>query len=191
MGRKNKRSALGDPDGEEVTYEGRGDAVLTALFEGDVDAATKLVEAGDFHVDAIDQLGWQALHRAAFGGFTGLIPKLVERNASIHAADLDGLQPLHIAASRGHVETCKLLLEARAAPDVPDNNGLSAQCYAMICAGEAAEQLKELLGAPELPQEDSDVASMTEADLDAALANCEPSCGMKSRADAYRVHTNG
>mmetsp|Transcript_29197 Transcript_29197/g.67205 ORF Transcript_29197/g.67205 Transcript_29197/m.67205 type:complete len:197 (-) Transcript_29197:13-603(-) len=143
MGRK--RHAVGDPNGE-VTYEGAGDALLTALFEGDLQAADELIEAGNYSVDAADQLGWRALHRAAFGGFTGLISKLIDRKADVHIPDLDGLQPLHVAASCGHVEACKLLLNARAEATAADSNGLTPQCYAMMSAGEAGAQLQEVLG---------------------------------------------
>eukprot|EP00929_Paragymnodinium_shiwhaense_P054917 TRINITY_DN27526_c0_g1_i2.p1 TRINITY_DN27526_c0_g1~~TRINITY_DN27526_c0_g1_i2.p1 ORF type:complete len:216 (+),score=43.32 TRINITY_DN27526_c0_g1_i2:145-792(+) len=117
-----------------------------ALFENDFEAAKKLLEADSCNVEACDQLGWRPLHRAAFAGGADVMRLLLERKPDIAARDLDGLQPLHVAASGGHVECCRLLLHAGARATAPDNNGLTAQMYSLMCNGDCAPKMREVFG---------------------------------------------
>lgn len=149
MGRK--RSAVGHPDAESTVYQSAGDPLLTALFEGDVEGARQLLEAGGCDVEAADQLGWRPLHRAAFGGFDGITAALLERRADPLSTDTDGLQPLHIAAAGGHADCCQLLLNARADPTAPEQySGMSAQMYTLVQEGEQGKRMQEVLGVPDL-----------------------------------------
>lgn len=144
MGRK--RHAVGTAGEEDVEYCAEGNQLLLALFQGDLEAAARLLEAPTCDIEAYDQMGWRPLHRAAFGGHTDILTALLTKRADANVCDLDGLQPLHIAASSCHAEACRLLLDARARPDVPDVNGLRACDYALAHVGDAAAALATLFG---------------------------------------------
>mmetsp|Transcript_87394 Transcript_87394/g.182885 ORF Transcript_87394/g.182885 Transcript_87394/m.182885 type:complete len:237 (+) Transcript_87394:24-734(+) len=148
MGRK--RHALGPPD-SEASYEAVGDPLLMALFEGDDEGARRILEKGESNIEAADQLGWRPLHRASFGGLSGVLASLLERRADASAVDNDGLQPLHVAASAGHEECCRLLIAAGADPTAPDGySGMSAQMYTLVQEPHVAQQLQQVLGSPDL-----------------------------------------
>eukprot|EP00747_Dinoflagellata_sp_TGD_P164858 gnl/TRDRNA2_/TRDRNA2_185383_c0_seq1.p1 gnl/TRDRNA2_/TRDRNA2_185383_c0~~gnl/TRDRNA2_/TRDRNA2_185383_c0_seq1.p1 ORF type:complete len:195 (+),score=45.40 gnl/TRDRNA2_/TRDRNA2_185383_c0_seq1:110-694(+) len=149
MGRK--RHAIGEAGSETTVYQQAGDPLLTALFEGDVEGAVKLIKSNACSIEAADHMGWRPLHRAAFGGFEQVVSLLLERKADARAADHDGLQPLHVAASGAHVECCRMLLDAKADPTAPDGySGMSAQMYALVHDGDVGKRLLEVLGEPDL-----------------------------------------
>mmetsp|Transcript_2990 Transcript_2990/g.8075 ORF Transcript_2990/g.8075 Transcript_2990/m.8075 type:complete len:204 (+) Transcript_2990:3-614(+) len=149
MGRK--RQAHGEAGSDSTVYEGQGDPLLVALFEGDADAAAQLIETNAADVEAADQLGWRPLHRASFAGFDGIVSLLLGRRADPATADADGLRPLHVAASRGHAECCRLLVAARADPAEADRySGMTAQMYALGKDEGTSRELEAVLGAPDL-----------------------------------------
>eukprot|EP00928_Gymnodinium_smaydae_P045449 TRINITY_DN30290_c0_g1_i1.p1 TRINITY_DN30290_c0_g1~~TRINITY_DN30290_c0_g1_i1.p1 ORF type:complete len:260 (-),score=58.34 TRINITY_DN30290_c0_g1_i1:63-842(-) len=145
MGGK-KRQAVGDAGTEGAVFVGEGHPLLTALFQGDAAGALKLLEDADAadaaagarlesSVAAVDQQGWSALHRAAFGGHDAVVRRLLALRAGVAAMDNEGVRPLHVAASSGHAECCRLLLDAGASPAEPDCHGLTVLDYAAISAG--------------------------------------------------------
>lgn len=149
MGRK--RHACGEAGSDTAAFEQAGDPLLCALFEGDVDGARALIEGNNCSIDAADHMGWQPLHRAAFGGFGDILGLLIERRADATAADTDGLQPLHIAAAGGHADCCRRLVAARADPTASESfSGMTPQMYTMTKDGALGTELQEILGAPDL-----------------------------------------
>jgi len=143
MGRKRHAQGVAGSDG--VSYE-EGDPLLVALFQHDSEAAERIVEAGLYTPDAVDQIGWRPLHRAVFGNHARVASMLLDRNEQVGAVDHDGLTPLHVAASGGHLECCRLLLDARADPTAPDVHGISPAAYTMACQSEDGPALRALLG---------------------------------------------
>merc|ERR1719440_2048320 len=82
-------------------------------------------------IEAYDQMGWRAIHRAVWGGHIDLLSKLLAKKADVNVCDMEEVQPLHIAAARGLEDACKLLLDAGANAGVPDVQGLRPCDYAM------------------------------------------------------------
>ncbi|MCG8339694.1 MAG: ankyrin repeat domain-containing protein [Cytophagales bacterium] len=72
-----------------------------------------------------------ALHKAAYAGHTKAVELLVERGATIDAADNRGKTALHDAASEGHLEIVKLLVGKGANIEATDKRGKTALLYAV------------------------------------------------------------
>ncbi|XP_030552469.1 protein VAPYRIN-LIKE-like [Rhodamnia argentea] len=75
-----------------------------------------LAEGAD--VDARDQNGWTALHRAAFKGRVESVKVLLSHGATVNAVDDAGYTPLQCAVEAGHAHLSLLLIAhgARASP---------------------------------------------------------------------------
>jgi ankyrin repeat protein len=83
--------------------------------------------------------------KAAIGGDSGEIARLIEDGADIDARDRYGQTALMLAACRGRGEAVRLLLMRGAAPDVTAKYGLSALMLAAI--GRHAAVARQLLAA--------------------------------------------
>lgn len=85
------------------------------------------------NVDArLSEDGETALHRAASRGHVQAAKLLLDRGATVDAADGEGVTPLVLAAYRGHTDVVKLLLERGAFVNAQEKrNGLSSLSHAV------------------------------------------------------------
>lgn len=81
----------------------------------------RITEAG---VNARDNDGYTALHRAIIGGNVNNVKALIDKGADVDARDRDGDTPLHIAARNGRKEIIALLI-----PKVANVNALGEYGY--------------------------------------------------------------
>lgn len=87
--------------------------LLDAAREGDLQRMLAALEQQCNHPDVVDpQRGCTALHMAADGGHEDCLRALVERGASVEAADTLGLTALHWAAAAGREPCLQALLDA-------------------------------------------------------------------------------
>jgi ankyrin repeat protein len=94
--------------------------------QGDVKMIELLLQAGVPPGAAEPVRQVTALHNAAAGGHKALVTLLVERGASVDAADWYGNTPLIVAAYHGQAESVKLLLRQGAAVDAAGRDGCTA-----------------------------------------------------------------
>ena len=81
-------------------------------------------------VNAVDQYGNTALHRAAEHGSVTRIHQLLNAGANLEARDEYGATPLHLALANDHPEVVERLLESRADHQTRDSNGDTPLHYA-------------------------------------------------------------
>lgn len=82
-----------------------------AANQGDKDAITALLDAGEIDVNAEGAANRTALHRCCGGNHEACAKLLLSRKANINALDKSGRSPLHWACIGGHAACAKLLLE--------------------------------------------------------------------------------
>jgi ankyrin repeat protein len=75
-------------------------------------------------VDAADDQGCTALHRAAKQGHTAVVQLLLAAQAAVDAADSEGETALHKAAQHNQTAVVQLLLDANAAVEPPVHRGV-------------------------------------------------------------------
>ena len=80
-------------------------------------------------IDAVDEFGDTALHRAADNGSVQRIHRLVRQGADLEARSEDGATPLIGAIRNDHPEAVARLLEAGALVDARDNNNNTCLHY--------------------------------------------------------------
>ncbi len=80
-------------------------------------------------IDAVDEFGDTALHRAADNGSVQRIHRLVRQGANLEARSEDGATPLIGAIRNDHPEAVARLLEAGALVDARDNNNNTCLHY--------------------------------------------------------------
>jgi hypothetical protein len=87
---------------------------------------TQLLGCRDLQIDLVDDAGQTAVHKAAAGGRSTHLQKLVECGASLSIKDASGSTPLHLAAAHVLPRACvKILVDAGADRDVVDAGGAS------------------------------------------------------------------
>ena len=106
-----------------IARESRGGP--RAALEGHADTVRSLAVCGS-NVNAADEKGATALHKAAAGGHIETIEQLLSLGADAHAHDATGRTALHYAAQRGHLECARLLVRARADRAKKINQGQTA-----------------------------------------------------------------
>ena len=85
------------------------DLLVQSASTGDVQTVSAILDHG-CPVDAVDRLGYTALHGAVIGGHIEVIRELIARGASVGVQGSDGTTPLHHAANFGKLEVvCELL----------------------------------------------------------------------------------
>ncbi|PZN27512.1 MAG: hypothetical protein DIU71_17300 [Proteobacteria bacterium] len=116
--------------------------LMQAAFQGDVEAARRLIAAGA-DVNAANVYGINAMLLAAEVADPELIKLLLKAGADANAANPEGETALHLVARSGNVEAAKLLLKARAAIDPRENFG--GQTPLMWAAARRHPAMVELL----------------------------------------------
>ena len=84
--------------------------LLTACFNGDVDAA-RLALDGGADVNRANEDGVTPLFIACQQGHVDVARLLLDRGAEVDQATEDGVTPLYHACANGHVDVARLLLE--------------------------------------------------------------------------------
>lgn len=110
--------------------------LLKAAVQGDASAAEQLLLIGA-PVDAADEQGCTASHKAAQKGHIAVVRLLLDAHAAVNAADIYGGTALHEAAHRGHTAVVQLLLSAQAAASTADKDGwtpLHCGCLEQNCS---------------------------------------------------------
>ena len=88
-----------------------------------------LIEKGSI-IDASDNNGKTALHRASSANLVTEAQALLEHGASIDPRDHNASTPLRLAAMLGHTAVVRLLLEFKADIEVRDRSGMTPLLYA-------------------------------------------------------------
>lgn len=87
-------------------------ALGLACYFGQEEVARYLVLKGaDVNLPSKNGYNVFPLHAAVAGNFTSISKMLIENNAQVNIAQLNGLTPLHAAAQHGNIELIILLLE--------------------------------------------------------------------------------
>ena len=86
-------------------------------------AMVELLLASKANIEAINQSGETALHKAALFNSTAIAKVLILHKADINAKDRSGRTPLHWAAWRNSVDAAKLLLDNGANVAIRDQEG--------------------------------------------------------------------
>ena len=99
------------------------DPLITALssFEPGADQKAMGLIAAGAHVDATNQEGDTALHKASLHGYVEIVRALLDHGAAVNARNKANNTPLHIAAMACKTPVAKLLIERGA--DVTAKNG--------------------------------------------------------------------
>lgn len=101
-------------------------ALMIAAFNGEVIAASRLIEQGA----EVNRPGWTALHYAATSGSLPIVRHLLEHSAYIDAESPNKTTPLMMAARAGHEKIVRLLLEEGADVLLKNELGLDAVDFA-------------------------------------------------------------
>ncbi|MGD9402839.1 MAG: ankyrin repeat domain-containing protein [bacterium] len=107
-----------------------------AIKGGDLEAASRLIEADPALLEAPGGSGRTPLHYAAAYGRPDIARLLIEKGAAIDARDQGMATPLRIAAVANQHETATVLLEAGADTEIPDDYGRTPL---LICARETGD----------------------------------------------------
>ncbi|MDE0357057.1 MAG: ankyrin repeat domain-containing protein [Gammaproteobacteria bacterium] len=114
-------------------------------FVYDPDVMRLLLASSGTDIDARDENGWTALHRASARGLESqsqVVRLLLKRGANPHVNDRRGKTPLHVAGSWGNAISVRSLLEAGSDPNAQDDDGKTALHHAMEFGnGDVARQL--------------------------------------------------
>lgn len=78
-------------------------------------------------INAKDQFGKTALHKAVNLGDFEIIEMILEKGADVNAKDIKGDTPLHTAAWKENEDLMKFLIEKKADPQITNTNGQTAQ----------------------------------------------------------------
>jgi hypothetical protein len=105
----------------------------------------QLLLIGQAAVNAADEEGETALHKASLQGHTSVLPLLLVAKAAVDAADQYWDTALHKAASSGMAASVKLLLSGRASVNAVDEAGQTALHTAAYNGHSAV--VEQLLGA--------------------------------------------
>jgi hypothetical protein len=129
----------------EATANNGDTALMLASYLGDIQAVTKLLEAGA----KVNRIGWSALHYAAAAGDLTVIEFLLAHQADINAASPNKTTPLMMAIRAGKNNAVNLLIARGADLRVKNDNGMNAYDFAVYY--EQSTLAKELVARlPEL-----------------------------------------
>jgi ankyrin repeat protein len=97
----------------EVAPQRSGTLLMKAATHGQLAVARVLLQHGA-DVQAVNQLGLTALHRAALANKPETIPLLLEHGADVNTSAVDGITPMGYAARNASALTVQLLVAAGA-----------------------------------------------------------------------------
>lgn len=168
-----------------------GHPLHVAAAGGDVLTVCTLLDEG-IDVNAMDDHGLTALHRAVWVGHQGMVRVLIESGADINAKRVVGevgnaWAPLHLAAVNDRVECARLLLEAGADPDPKDEYG---QTPLFLAAGQENNHEAERaeLAAPDVARlliEHG--ASIRGTNINQNWTGVDPDAGVEARLEALKL----
>lgn len=92
--------------------------LLSAVFLGDEQRVSALLDQHPNLATTLDGRGELALHHAARNGDTGIVRVLVDAGSDVNQPGIKGHTVLYCAGGHGHVETVRFLLDAGSDPDV-------------------------------------------------------------------------
>ena len=121
----------------EVRNSGGESALMLAALRGQEALVVELVARGA----QVNHRGWTALHYAATGGHARVAAFLIGAHADVNAESPNGSTPLMMAAMYGNAATVKFLLESGADPEVRNDQGLSAEDFAVRAGRDEAVRL--------------------------------------------------
>jgi len=104
--------------------------LMVCAFGGDLRGCHELLTTGGVEVDAVDEEGFSAMHKAAAGAHHHLILLLLGHGADANLMDGSGRSPLHHAAQAGSTECVHILLSAGCEPAIVNQEGLTAEAVA-------------------------------------------------------------
>ena len=82
-----------------------------------------LADGWEHELNAVDEMGNQAIHMASKEGHDNVIETLLRKRANVNATTNDKSTPLLLATKQGHLKAVKTLLAHHANPYLPDKNG--------------------------------------------------------------------
>lgn len=111
--------------GVGIGFEKRMTPLMTAASLGNKKIVELLLDHGA-DMNLRDNLGYTALHWAAYYNHGAVAEALVKRGALLDIEDREGSTPLILAAYYGHLGTVRVLVEGGARTDVEDKRGRTA-----------------------------------------------------------------
>ena len=132
-----------DPQTRAEVRNVRGEsALMLAALRGQEALVVQLVSRGA----QVNKTGWTPLHYAATGGHTRISAFLIGAHADLNAESPNGTTPLMMAAMYGNDQVVKLLLESGAEAYLRNDQGLSAEDFALRAGRESsAKMIREVL----------------------------------------------
>ena len=132
-----------DPQTRAEVRNVRGEsALMLAALRGQEALVVQLVSRGA----QVNKTGWTPLHYAATGGHARILAFLIGAHADLNAESPNGTTPLMMAAMYGNDQVVKLLLESGAEAYLRNDQGLSAEDFAMRAGRESsARMIREVL----------------------------------------------
>lgn len=92
-----------------------GDTATTlAALNGHLAVLKRLMESGMITLSSSEELRWEPIHYAAFGGHLESVRYLISKNVSLNIKAPNGQTALMLASRNGHLEVVRALLEAGA-----------------------------------------------------------------------------
>uniref|UniRef100_A0A915BBV4 NADH dehydrogenase subunit 1 n=2 Tax=Parascaris univalens TaxID=6257 RepID=A0A915BBV4_PARUN len=123
------RHLIFDSDLDDIDFDG-WTALLNAAYEGHVDVANLLIDAGA-SVDFPDLMGWSPLMWAVYKNRIDCVELLLRHKAHVNLIDEeDGLTPLIVASGRGYTNIVEQLLAHGAQVNACDKFGSTALIWA-------------------------------------------------------------
>ena len=106
--------------------------MLDTALKGDAQGvAAWLDEGGGVEARCAEYAGAPTLlMAAAMGGQEAVVRMLLQRGASVHLQDSNGITALMGAAAKGHITTVRALLDAKADTSLQEIDGITALMFA-------------------------------------------------------------
>eukprot|EP00118_Oscarella_pearsei_P002589 m.10963 g.10963 ORF g.10963 m.10963 type:complete len:338 (+) comp22838_c0_seq1:59-1072(+) len=108
-----------------------GEDLHKAVANWDIDAAKKILAAGNVPIDTPDKYGSSALMAVAQKGYRSVAELLLDHGADVNYSSGSGKTSLMIACYHGHLNIVQLLIERGAKYSVKDKGGSSALHWAV------------------------------------------------------------
>ncbi|VDN17895.1 unnamed protein product [Gongylonema pulchrum] len=104
---------LTDGEQQQITHvNANGDTLMHVACRSDnTDMLQLLVNFGGIDVNAVNEVGWTALHEASSKGNVAALKILHRLKANPNIADKEDWTPLHVAAAAGHTNVVELLID--------------------------------------------------------------------------------